>query len=164
MLLNKSVKFAISYSGKTNRWLTLHSSGGEQFLSLTVAVFTRTFVTPITHIFLITTVKIRAIQGCYGDYSSWQHRDMFCNMIGRPCAPCTGPGWSRLGGGLTRTLESFVADQQMITCDASNESECCAGAFLQWRGSILDLVVGVVNFLLVLGGASTSCAHDAAVQ
>lgn len=39
-------------------------------------------------------VKIWAIQGCYGDYSSWQHRDQLCSMIGHPCAQCIGHGYS----------------------------------------------------------------------
>lgn len=39
-------------------------------------------------------VKIWAIQGCYGDYSSWQHRDLLCSMIGHPCAQCIGHGYS----------------------------------------------------------------------
>lgn len=39
-------------------------------------------------------VKIWAIQGCYGDYSSWQHGDLLCSMIGHPCARCIGHGYS----------------------------------------------------------------------
>lgn len=34
-------------------------------------------------------VKIWGIQGCYGDYSSWQHKDLLCGLIGH-CAPHPG--------------------------------------------------------------------------
>lgn len=36
-------------------------------------------------------VKIGVTQGCYGDYSSWQHKDLHHSLIGHyipACAPC----------------------------------------------------------------------------
>lgn len=102
------------------------------------------------------------IRGCYGDYSSWQHRDMFCSMIGRLCPP------SSTGTGLSQWWEkSGLNEHSGKFCRRSANNYIKKYPYvmfvLLWRGCILDLTLDIVDFLLMLVGARISCSHLTAI-